>query len=76
MFIENLRWFYIINFEMSCHCRIPLTLKARGRGNWPIENKKGYSSGTEGWIDLKPGYKFRFFFYLEGYLKNNDQYGP
>ena len=36
---------------------------------WPTENQKGYFSGSECQIDLKPGWKCKFFCCLEVYAK-------
>ena len=40
-------------------------LKPWWGANWPIENLRGYISGTECRIHLKPGCEFKFFHCVE-----------
>ena len=62
-YIFFILYFHILFLGPSKH--------GRGRGgNWPIENQKGYFSGTECQIDLKPGCRFKFLRCLDVYVKN------
>ena len=51
--------------------RSSVALPLNRGGNWPIENKNSYISGTECPIDLKPGCKFKFVRCLETYLRTS-----
>ena len=40
-----------------------------GGGNWPTRNLKCYISGTECWVDFKPGCQYKFSRCLKVYIK-------
>ena len=66
-------WPRIIDyFTVQCLCINP---NQGGGANMPQSFSNTYTSGTECWINLKPGCKFKLVCCLKGYKKIG-QFGP